>query len=96
MLLVCSSEEDKVVVLDVGVDDYFSKFFGISELFVWVWVVLCCYSGGSQESLLVNFVDISVDLINCQVIWVGIDFYLIFIEFCLFLVLLVNVGKVII
>lgn len=32
VFFVCSEESDKIVVLDVGVDDYLSKLFGIGEL----------------------------------------------------------------
>ena len=59
-----SSEEDKVAALDAGADDYLSKPFGISELLARVRVALRRHSGGSRESPLVNFADISVDLIN--------------------------------
>ncbi|HHW4287859.1 TPA: two-component system response regulator KdpE [Yersinia enterocolitica] len=90
-----SSEEDKVAALDAGADDYLSKPFGISELLARVRVALRRHSGGSQESLLVNFADISVDLINRQVTRAGVDLHLTPIEFRLLSALLANAGKVI-
>nr|WP_246585557.1 two-component system response regulator KdpE [Yersinia kristensenii] len=90
-----SSEEDKVAALDAGADDYLSKPFGISELLARVRVALRRHSGGSQESPLVNFSDISVDLINRQVTRAGIDLHLTPIEFRLLSALLANTGKVI-
>lgn len=90
-----SSEEDKVAALDAGADDYLSKPFGISELLARVRVALRRHSGGSQESPLVNFSDISVDLINRQVTRAGVDLHLTPIEFRLLSALLANTGKVI-
>ncbi|HHH1001042.1 TPA: two-component system response regulator KdpE [Yersinia enterocolitica] len=90
-----SSEEDKVAALDAGADDYLSKPFGISELLARVRVTLRRHSGGSQESPLINFSDISVNLINRQVTRAGIDLHLTPIEFRLLSALLANAGKVI-
>ncbi|EPD8212892.1 two-component system response regulator KdpE [Yersinia enterocolitica] len=90
-----SSEEDKVAALDAGADDYLSKPFGISELLARVRVALRRHSDGSQESPLVNFADISVDLINRQVTRAGVDLHLTPIEFRLLSALLANAGKVI-
>ncbi|HDM8353004.1 TPA: two-component system response regulator KdpE [Yersinia enterocolitica] len=90
-----SSEEDKVAALDAGADDYLSKPFGISELLARVRVALRRHSGGSQESPLINFSDISVNLINRQVTRTGIDLHLTPIEFRLLSALLANAGKVI-
>ena len=90
-----NSEEDKVAALDAGADDYLSKPFGISELLARVRVALRSHSGGSQESPLVNFADISVDLINRQVTRAGENLHLTPIEFRLLSALLANAGKVI-
>lgn len=90
-----NSEEDKVAALDAGADDYLSKPFGISELLARVRVALRRHSGGSQESPLVNFADISVDLINRQVTRAGENLHLTPIEFRLLSALLTNAGKVI-
>ncbi|HHL2470784.1 TPA: two-component system response regulator KdpE [Yersinia enterocolitica] len=90
-----SSEEDKVAALDAGADDYLSKPFGISELLARVRVALRRHSGGSQESPLINFSDISVNLINRQVTRAGIELHLTPIEFRLLSALLANAGKVI-
>ncbi|WP_145591857.1 two-component system response regulator KdpE [Yersinia rochesterensis] len=90
-----NNEEDKVAALDAGADDYLSKPFGISELLARVRVALRRHSGGSQESPLINFSDISVDLINRQVTRAGVDLHLTPIEFRLLSALLANAGKVI-
>lgn len=90
-----NSEEDKVAALDAGADDYLSKPFGISELLARVRVALRRHSGSSQESPLVNFADISVDLINRQVTRGGENLHLTPIEFRLLSALLANAGKVI-
>ncbi|AIN16582.1 hypothetical protein CH54_1168 [Yersinia rochesterensis] len=90
-----NNEEDKVAALDAGADDYLSKPFGISELLARVRVALRRHSGGSQESPLINFSDISVDLINRQVTRAGVDLHLTPIEFRLLSALLTNAGKVI-
>ncbi|CNK30456.1 two-component regulatory protein response regulator KdpE [Yersinia mollaretii] len=90
-----NSEEDKVAALDAGADDYLSKPFGISELLARVRVALRRHSGGSSESPLVNFADISVDLINRQVTRAGESLHLTPIEFRLLSALLANAGKVI-
>lgn len=89
-----NSEEDKVAALDAGADDYLSKPFGISELLARVRVALRRHSGGSAESPLVNFADISVDLINRQVTRAGENLHLTPIEFRLLSALLANAGKV--
>ncbi|MFW5387512.1 MULTISPECIES: two-component system response regulator KdpE [unclassified Yersinia (in: enterobacteria)] len=90
-----NNEEDKVAALDAGADDYLSKPFGISELLARVRVALRRHSGGSQESPLVGFADISVDLINRQVTRAGENLHLTPIEFRLLSALLTNAGKVI-
>lgn len=90
-----NNEEDKVAALDAGADDYLSKPFGISELLARVRVALRRHSGGSQESPLVGFADISVDLINRQVTRAGENLHLTPIEFRLLSALLANAGKVI-
>ncbi|WP_050879103.1 two-component system response regulator KdpE [Yersinia frederiksenii] len=90
-----SNEEDKVLALDAGADDYLSKPFGISELLARVRVALRRNSSGSQESPLVNFADISVDLINRQVTRSGESLHLTPIEFRLLSALIANAGKVI-
>nr|WP_196334171.1 two-component system response regulator KdpE [Yersinia pseudotuberculosis] len=90
-----NNEEDKVAALDAGADDYLSKPFGISELLARVRVALRRHSGASQESPLVNFADISVDLINRQVTRADENLHLTPIEFRLLAALLANAGKVI-
>ena len=80
-----NAEEDKIAALDAGADDYLSKPFGIGEL----------HSGSQQESPLVSFSEITVDLINRRVLRQGEDLHLTPIEFRLLAELLANSGKVI-
>ncbi|ANI28482.1 transcriptional regulator [Yersinia entomophaga] len=90
-----NSEEDKVAALDAGADDYLSKPFGISELLARVRVALRRHGSGAQESPIVSFADVSVDLINRQVKRGDEDLHLTPLEFRLLTALLANPGKVI-
>ena len=86
-----NAEEDKIAALDAGADDYLSKPFGIGELLARV----RRHSGSQQESPLVSFSEITVDLINRRVLRQGEDLHLTPIEFRLLAELLANSGKVI-
>ncbi|SQI33788.1 KDP operon transcriptional regulatory protein KdpE [Serratia plymuthica] len=90
-----NAEEDKIAALDAGADDYLSKPFGIGELLARVRVALRRHSGSQQESALVSFSEITVDLINRRVLRNGEDLHLTPIEFRLLAELLANSGKVI-
>ncbi|CNE00002.1 two-component system response regulator KdpE [Yersinia nurmii] len=90
-----NSEEDKVAALDAGADDYLSKPFGISELLARVRVALRRHGSGAQESPIVSFSDVTVDLINRQVKRGEEDLHLTPLEFRLLTALLANPGKVI-
>lgn len=90
-----TGEEDKIAALDAGADDFLSKPFGVGELLARVRVALRRHAGGQQESPLVCFADVSVDLINRRVQRNGEDLHLTPIEFRLLAELLANSGKVI-
>ncbi|WP_265567243.1 response regulator, partial [Serratia grimesii] len=62
-----NAEEDKIAALDAGADDYLSKPFGIGELLARVRVALRRHSGSQQESPLISFSEITVDLVNRRV-----------------------------
>ncbi|RTF77793.1 response regulator [Serratia marcescens] len=87
--------EDRVDGLDAGADDYLSKPFGIGELLARVRVALRRHSANQQESPLVSFSAITVDLVNRRVLRNDEDLHLTPIEFRLLAELLANAGKVI-
>ncbi|QMV52508.1 two-component system response regulator KdpE [Ewingella americana] len=88
-------EEDKIAALDAGADDFLTKPFGVGELLARVRVALRRHAGSHQESPLVSFSDVSVDLVNRRVQRNGEDLHLTPIEFRLLAELLANSGKVI-
>ncbi len=90
-----TGEEDKIAALDAGADDFLTKPFGIGELMARVRVALRRHASSNQETPLVTFSDVSVDLINRQVKRNGEDLHLTPIEFRLLAALLANSGKVI-
>ncbi|GBU13376.1 two-component regulatory system response regulator KdpE [Enterobacterales bacterium] len=90
-----TSEEDKIAALDAGADDFLTKPFGVGELLARVRVALRRHAGSNQESPLVSFSDVTVDLINRRVQRNGEDLHLTPIEFRLLAELLANSGKVI-
>lgn len=90
-----NAEEDKIAALDAGADDYLSKPFGIGELLARVRVALRRHSGSQQESPLISFSEITVDLVNRRVLRNDEDLHLTPIEFRLLAELLANAGKVI-
>ncbi|TBM21354.1 two-component system response regulator KdpE [Hafnia paralvei] len=89
-----AEESDKVLALDAGADDYLSKPFGVAELLARVRVSLRRYAQQNQESPLIQFSDIEVDLINRRVTRAGEDLHLTPIEFRLLTELIANAGKV--
>ena len=90
-----TSEEDKIAALDAGADDFLTKPFGVGELLARVRVALRRQANSSQESPLVTFSDVTVDLINRRVQRNCEDCHLTPIEFRLLAELLANSGKVI-
>ncbi len=89
-----SEESDKVVALDAGADDYLSKPFGVAELLARVRVSLRRHAQQNQESPLIQFSDVEVDLINRRVSRAGEDLHLTPLEFRLLTELIANAGKV--
>jgi len=59
-----TGEEDKIAALDAGADDFLTKPFGIGELMARVRVALRRHASSNQETPLITFSDISVDLIT--------------------------------
>ncbi|MFP9230102.1 two-component system response regulator KdpE [Pectobacterium cacticida] len=89
-----TDEQDKIDALDAGADDYLTKPFGIGELLARLRVALRRHSNTQQETPLVSFGAITVDLLNRQVNRDGQELHLTPIEFRLLATLLANPGKV--
>ncbi|MBA5202830.1 two-component system response regulator KdpE [Pectobacterium aroidearum] len=89
-----TDEQDKIDALDAGADDYLTKPFGIGELLARLRVALRRHSNTQQETPLVSFGTITVDLLNRQVNRDGQELHLTPIEFRLLATLLANPGKV--
>ncbi|GKV90812.1 two-component system response regulator KdpE [Pectobacterium carotovorum] len=89
-----TDEQDKIDALDAGADDYLTKPFGIGELLARLRVALRRHSNTQQETPLVSFSNITVDLLNRQVNREGQELHLTPIEFRLLATLLASPGKV--
>ncbi|MBA0198409.1 two-component system response regulator KdpE [Pectobacterium brasiliense] len=89
-----TDEQDKIDALDAGADDYLTKPFGIGELLARLRVALRRHSNTQQETPLVSFGNITVDLLNRQVNRDGQELHLTPIEFRLLATLLASPCKV--
>ncbi|AIJ07173.1 MULTISPECIES: two-component system response regulator KdpE [Edwardsiella] len=87
-------EADKVEALDAGAEDFLSKPFGVAELLARVRVALRRHTRQQQESPLVCFADVQVDLLARSVTRCGERLHLTPIEFRLLAELIANSGKV--
>ncbi|MEI7374622.1 two-component system response regulator KdpE [Dickeya chrysanthemi] len=89
-----TDEQDKIDALDAGAEDYLTKPFGIGELLARARVALRRVNAPQQETPLITFSNVTVDLINRQVIRNQQELHLTPIEFRLLSTLLANPGKV--
>ncbi|AJC65637.1 MULTISPECIES: two-component system response regulator KdpE [Dickeya] len=89
-----TDEQDKIAALDAGAEDYLTKPFGIGELLARSRVALRRFSTPQQETPLITFSNVTVDLINRQVIRNQQELHLTPIEFRLLSTLLASPGKV--
>ena len=88
-------EVDKVEALDAGADDYLTKPFGVAELLARVRAVLRRHiRAGEEQSPLVRFGEVVVDLANRRVTRHEQEVHLTQVEFRLLAVLLSHPGKV--
>jgi two-component system KDP operon response regulator KdpE len=88
------AESQKIAALDAGADDYLTKPFGLGELMARVRVALRRAAIGKNESPLVRFGDVEVDLGAHTVLRGGAAVHLTALEFRLLAMLIANAGRV--
>lgn len=88
------NEQDKIMALDAGADDFLSKPFGIGELQARLRVALRRHASLAQAEPLYHFSDITVDLAARRIVKGEEDIHLTPLEFRLLATLLNNQGKV--
>ncbi|WP_446725255.1 two-component system response regulator KdpE [Mixta calida] len=89
-----SDEQDKIVALDAGADDFLTKPFGVGELLARVRVALRRYAGQQTPNSVVQFGLVQVDLAAHHITRDGETVHLTPTEFRLLALLLNNPGKV--
>ncbi len=92
MLTALSSTNDKVKGLDAGADDYLAKPFAFEELMARVRALFRRYGEG-QESSVLEFADVSMNLIHRKVTRRGQEVRLTTKEFALLEYFLRNAGR---
>lgn len=89
-----SDEQEKIVALDCGADDYLTKPFGIGELLARVRAVTRRWLQRSEASPRICFGDVTVDFSRHSVTCNAAPVHLTPIEYRLLGVLLSNAGKI--
>jgi two-component system KDP operon response regulator KdpE len=89
-----TTENDKIVALDTGADDYLTKPFGVGELLARVRALLRRQGKAGEGGAVVVFGDVQVDLARRAVTRGGRPVHLTQIEYRLLSLLIANPGKV--
>lgn len=89
-----SEEQEKILALDAGADDYLTKPFGIGELLARVRAVTRRRLQGTDASPTLRFGDVEVDLSRHSITHNGAPVHLTRLEYRLLGVLLSNAGKI--
>ncbi|MGD8106810.1 two-component system response regulator KdpE [Pantoea sp. FN0302] len=89
-----SEEQDKIMALDAGADDFLTKPFGVGELLARVRVALRRHTGLQTPDPVVHFAQVQVDLAAHHIVRNGETLHLTPTEFRLLALLLNNPGKV--
>ena len=89
-----SAEEDKIIALDAGADDYLTKPFGVGELLARVRALLRRQNKTSEGESIIAFGNNQIDLAKRIVIRSNLPVHLTQIEYRLLAQLVVNTGRV--
>ena len=89
-----SDEQDKIVALDAGADDYLTKPFGVGELLARSRALIRRRMRGAEREAKISFGDVEVDLSRRLVLRAGQAVHLTQIEYRLLTVLVASAGKV--
>lgn len=89
-----TTENDKIVALDTGADDYLTKPFGVGELLARVRALLRRQGKGNEGEAVVSFGGVQVDLSRRVVTRGDEPVHLTQIEYRLLSLLIANPGKV--
>jgi two-component system, OmpR family, KDP operon response regulator KdpE len=89
-----SSEQDKIIALDAGADDYITKPFGVGELLARVRALLRRRMQAKNVEPIVKIGDLQLDFSQRMVTRAGLPLHLTPIEYRLLCVLYASVGRV--
>ncbi|MCB8816073.1 response regulator [Desulfosporosinus shakirovi] len=94
ILSVKEQEGEKIMALDLGADDYVTKPFGMGELLARIRAAIR-HTMGVEEQPVLNFEDLTLDLVHRRVTRDDIEIKLTLTEYEIVRNLAINAGKVI-